>query len=135
MAEITISQDKQKLDIDMVFDFLSTAYWSKGRTKSMINTTIKNSICFGVYYENAQIGFARVITDKVVFAYIMDLFILSAYRGNGYGYTLTDHILNVQELKNVQKWLLATSDAHGLYEKFGFKILPDPDKMMKKISF
>lgn len=134
MAKITICKDKQKLDIDMIFDFLSSAYWSKGRTKSMIKTTIENSHCFGVYQEEKQIGFARVVSDSIVFGYIMDVFILSEYRGEGHGVTLMDYILNDSELNAVQNWMLATSDAHGLYEKFGFKALVDSSKVMKYVA-
>jgi len=115
MAELRISQDKELLDLDLIVDFLSTAYWSKGRTRSMIKTTIEHSICFGMYLEDRQIGFARTVTDHVVFAYLMDVFILSEYRGNGYGSQLMDHIINNSELNGIQNWMLATSDAHGLY--------------------
>lgn len=134
MTEITISQDKQKLDFDVIYTFLSAAYWSEGRSRSMVRTTIKNSICFGVYSGNNQIGFARVVSDESVFAYLMDVFILSDYQGKGYGTKLMAHILNDPKLKSVQNWLLATSDAHGLYEKFGFKALPNPNKLMRKVS-
>ncbi len=135
MEKITINQDKQSLDLDTIAGFLSTAYWSEGRTRSMIKTTIDNSICFGMYADGKQIGFARVVSDHVVFAYLMDVFILPEYRGNGYGYKLMDHIINKSELKAVQNWMLATSDAHELYKKFGFKSLPNPHKIMSKHQF
>jgi len=135
MSKIMINQDKEMLDDDFIYNYLKDAYWAKGRTMEMVQTTIRNSICFGVYKDNRQIGFARVVSDKAVFAYIMDVFILPEQQGNGYGSELMSKILNDSELKNVQNWLLAISDAHGLYQKFGFKALPNPDKIMGKVSF
>ena len=132
MSDILISQDKSKLNLDVIFGFLQTAYWSIGRTRTMVKETIENSICFGVYKDDKQIGFARIISDNVVFAYLMDVFILPEHRGNGYGCAMLDHILNSPDLKHVQKWLLATSDAHGLYKKFGFNQLKHPEKLMGK---
>ena len=135
MSNIIISQDKEKLDLEVIYCFLSTAYWSKDRSKSMIRKTIESSICFGVYRDGKQVGFARVVSDHSVFAYIMDVFILPEYQGRGYGSTLMKYILNDPELKPVQNWLLATSNAQKLYQKFGFKTLPNPQNMMRKVSF
>jgi len=135
MEGIIISLDKQKLDLEMIYNFLKTAYWAKGRSKSMVQTSIDNSICFGVYIQESQIGFARVVSDKSVFAYVMDVFILQKYRGKGYGIALIDFIMKEPQMKEVQNWLLATSDAQNLYKKFGFKSLPNPNTVMKKVAF
>jgi len=132
--EIEIDQDKERLDINMISKFLSTAYWSKGRTKSMIRKSIEYSTCFGVYHQSRQIGFARVVSDKVVYAYLMDVFILPEYRKRGFGIELIGHILNNPQLKDVQNWMLGTSNAHRLYEKFGFQVHPDPEKIMTRVE-
>lgn len=126
-----ISSNKSKLDIKVIHNYLSKeSYWAKGRTIKTIKTSIENSICFGVYEGKKQIGFARVASDQAVFAYIMDVFVLDAYRGNGLGKLLMDTIINHELLKNVQIWMLATDDAHGLYRQYGFKGLPHPEKIM-----
>ncbi len=130
---ITISTDKTKLDVSFVQDFLKNAYWATGRTIDEVQTTIDSSVCFGIYLNDNQIGFARVVTDYVVFGYLMDVFIAEEHRGNGYSSVLIDAIMNEPILKNIKTWRLATSDAHFLYEKFGFKILAHPEKMMEKI--
>lgn len=130
---ISVSTDKTKLNIPFIQDFLKDIYWAAGRTMQEVQTTIDSSVCFGLYLDDVQIGFARVITDYVVFAYLMDVFIAEEHRGNGYSTILFDAIMNESALKEVKIWRLATSDAHFLYKKFGFKSLENPDKMMEKI--
>jgi len=126
-----ISTDKSKLDIKVIHHYLSKeSYWAKDRTLEAVKTTIENSVCFGVYDEEKQIGFARVASDLAVFAYIMDVFVLPTYRGNGLGKLLMDSIINGELLRSVQIWMLATDDAHGLYRQYGFTALPHPEKMM-----
>ncbi len=131
---ILISKDKSRLRSDIIHQFLSTTYWAKGRTLEEVKTTIKNSICFGVFLENEQIGFARVVTDKLVFAYIMDVFILEAHRGNGYSKVLMESIVSDEDLIKVDKIYLKTSDAHGLYEQFAFNRVKDGHKWMERKS-
>ncbi len=130
---ITISTDKTKLDVPFIQDFLKDIYWASGRTIDEVQTTIDSSFCFGIYLNDVQIGFARVVTDYVVFAYLMDVFIAEEHRGKGYSSVLIDSMMNEPVLKNIKIWRLATSDAHFLYEKFGFKALAHPEKMMEKI--
>jgi len=130
---IIVSTDKSKLDIAFLQNFLKDIYWAAGRTIEEVQTTIDASVCFGVYLDNQQIGFARVITDYVVFAYIMDVFIDEKYRGNGYSSVLIDTMMKEPQLQQVKIWRLATSDAHFLYEKFGFTALAHPEKMMEKV--
>lgn len=130
---ITISTDKNKLDVPFIQDFLKDIYWATGRTIEEVQTTIYNSFCFGIYLNEAQIGFARVITDYVVFAYVMDVFIIEEHRGKGYASLLISAMMDEPALKEVKIWRLATSDAHFLYEKFGFTALAHPEKMMEKI--
>lgn len=130
---VTISSDKSKLDVPFIQNFLKDIYWAAGRTIEEVQTTIDASVCFGVYLDEKQIGFARVITDYVVFAYVMDVFIDEQHRGKGYSTMLMDAMLKEQELQEVKIWRLATSDAHFLYEKFGFTNLAHPEKMMEKL--
>jgi GNAT superfamily N-acetyltransferase len=130
---ITVSTDKNKLNIPFIQNFLKDVYWAAGRTIEEVQTTIDSSFCFGIYLNDEQIGFCRVITDYVVFAYVMDVFIAEEHRGKGYSSILIENMMNESELKEVKIWRLATSDAHFLYEKFGFNALATPEKMMEKI--
>lgn len=129
---ITISTDNSKLNIDFIHQFLTKAYWSKGRTKEEVQNSIEHCLNFGVYLNGEQIGFARLLTDYTVFAYLMDVFIIENYRGNGYSKQLIKTIVEHSELQKVHRWMLATKDAHGLYKQFGFEELPDPNLMMTK---
>ena len=131
---ITVSTDKTKLNISFIQNFLKDIYWAAGRTIDEVQTTIDSSVCFGIYLNEVQIGFARVITDYVIFAYLMDVFIAKEHRGNGYSSILIDAMMKEPVLKNIKIWRLVTSDAHFLYEKFGFKTLAHPEKMMEKIT-
>ena len=128
-----ISTDKSKLDVAVVFDYLSKqSYWAKGRSLKTIEKSIEHSLCFGVFDdENNQVGFARVVSDMAVFAWLMDVFILANQRGKGLGKLLIKEIINYPALQDVKKWGLGTKDAHGLYEKFGFKHLAKPANMME----
>ena len=133
MKRITVSTDKSKLDVPFIQHFLKDIYWAAGRTIAEVQTTIAHSFCFGIYLGDKQIGFARVITDYVVFAYVMDVFITEEYRGKGYSSLLIDNMMNEPQLKNIQIWRLATTDAHFLYRKFGFNELAHSEKLMEKI--
>jgi GNAT superfamily N-acetyltransferase len=130
---ITTSTDKTKLNVPFIQDFLKDIYWAAGRTIDEVQITIDSSVCFGIYLNDVQIGFARVITDFVVFAYVMDVFIAEEHRGKGYSSILIDAMIKEPVFKEIKIWRLATSDAHFLYEKFGFKALAHPEKMMEKI--
>ncbi len=130
---IEISRDKERLDIKAIHAFLTESYWANGRDIETVRTAIKNSFCLGVYLSNKQIGFARVASDYAVFAYIMDVFILPDYRGNGYSKQLMKTIIEAPELALCKTWLLKTSDAHDLYKQFGFTALESQEKMMERI--
>jgi GNAT superfamily N-acetyltransferase len=130
---IVVSTDKSKLDVPFIQDFLKDIYWAAGRTLEEVQTTIDSSFCFGIYLDGEQIGFARVVTDYVVFAYLMDVFITEKHRGKGYSSVLIEAMMNEPELSRIKIWRLATSDAHFLYEKFGFTLLAHPEKMMEKV--
>ena len=130
---ITISSDPSKLQVEVIYQFITNSYWGKGRTIKQVQTTIDNSLCFGVYVNKQQIGFGRVVTDYAVFAYLMDVFILPEYRGNGYSKQLMEAIVNAKEIKDCKTWMLKTSDAHGLYKQFGFTELNKPEIVMEKL--
>ena len=131
---ITVSTDKSKLNVLFLQNFLKDVYWLAGRTIEEVQTTIDASFCFGIYLNDQQIGFCRVITDYVVFAYVMDVFIEETHRGKGYSSLLIEAMMNEPQLQEIKIWRLATSDAHFLYQKFGFKSLAHPEKMMEKIK-
>jgi GNAT superfamily N-acetyltransferase len=131
---IQVSTDKEKLDVPFIQNFLKDIYWEAGRTIDEVHKTIDSSICFGIYLEDKQIGFARVITDYVVFAYVMDVFITNEQRGKGYSSILISSMMEEPTLRDIKIWRLATKDAHFLYEKFGFKALECPERMMEKIK-
>ncbi len=131
--EYLISTDKSKIDVNVVHDYLChRSYWAKGRSLESVTKSIDNSICFGMYGSDYKmLGFARVVTDKVVFAYLMDLFIFEKFQGKGLGTNLAKHIFEHPDLQ-VRLWFLATKSAHGLYEKFGFSELDAPEAWMLK---
>ena len=133
MEEIIISDDKSKLDVVLIHKFLTISYWAKGRTIDEVKKSIDNSICFGIYKNDNQIGFARIITDYVVFVYLMDVFILEEFRGKGYSKILLQKIFDDDRFKRVKKWILATKDAHSLYAQFGFGEIKNPDRLMEKV--
>ena len=130
---ITISTDKNKLQIDMIHQFLTETYWAKGRTLDEVKKTIEHCLCFGVYLKEKQIGFARIATDYTVFAYLMDVFILPEYRGKGFSKQLMKAINEAPELQSCKVWMLKTSDAHNLYKQFGYSELKHPEKVMERI--
>ncbi len=131
-----ISTDKSLLDIDMIHDFLSNrSYWAKGRSRETVEKSIAGSLCFGVFdAQNKQAGFARVVTDYAMFAWLLDVFILEDQRGKGLGKMIMAAIMAHKDLQGVKRWVLDTLDAHGLYEKYGFKPLARPERRMELIT-
>jgi GNAT superfamily N-acetyltransferase len=131
--EFQITSDKTRMDLAAIHRFLSEeAYWAKNRTIEQTRTAIENSICFGVFRGKEQVGFARVITDKATFAYLGDVFILNEFRGRGLSKLLMQTIVEHPELQGLRRWILATKDAHGLYEQFGFSTLKFPERWMER---
>ena len=129
--ELEISTDRSRLDRDTIYRFLSQeSYWSPGIARELVERAIDNSHCFGVYLGDKQVGFARVVTDFARFGYLADVFILSEYRGRGYGKALVRVIMNDPDLHSVARLLLFTRDAHSLYEKYGFESVTDPRRVM-----
>ncbi|MBS2097608.1 GNAT family N-acetyltransferase [Carboxylicivirga linearis] len=129
----TISKDKGLLDLDVICKYLSKeSYWAQGRTREVIEKSIQNSICYGIYSNDQQIGFARVITDYAVFAWLLDVFVLPDYQGKGAGKKLMTSIMEDVDLAIIKRWRLSTADAHGLYKQYGFTALEKPEYMMEK---
>jgi GNAT superfamily N-acetyltransferase len=128
----SISTDKEKLEVEAIHDFLSTkAYWCLNIPKHKVQTAIQNSLCFGVYEDQKQIGFARVITDFSTIAYLGDVYILEEYRGLGLSKWLMETIMNYPDLQGLRRWILLTGDAHELYRKFGWTEILDASKWME----
>jgi GNAT superfamily N-acetyltransferase len=129
-GEFTISTDKSKLDITYIHSFLTTSYWAEGIPIETVQKSVEWSICFGLYVNNRQIGFARMITDRATFGYLADVFIEEAYRGQGLSKWLMEIIIDHPDLQGFRRLMLATRDAHGLYRKFGFSDLSFPERWM-----
>ena len=131
-GEFVISTDQARLDLDVIHGFLSQSYWSPGIPRNIVERSIQKSLCFGVFKDSGQIGFARVITDRTTFAYVADVFILEAYRGIGLSKFLMDCIIKHPDLQTLRRWMLATRDAHGLYVQFGFQPLKEAERFMER---
>ena len=128
----TISTDTSRLDVDMIHRFLSQeAYWSRNIPRDLVERSIENSICFGAYEGNDQVGFARVVTDRATFGYIMDVFVLPSHRGRGISKQIMEAIREHPDLQRLRRWHLVTTDAHGLYEQFGFRKISKPERHME----
>jgi GNAT superfamily N-acetyltransferase len=128
-----ITTDTTKININLVHDYLSNeSYWAKNIPIELVKQAIENSVCFSVFYKEEQIGFARVITDKATFGYLADVFIIEEHKGKGLGKWFIQTILDHEELQGFRSWMLATKDAHGLYEKFDFKLTNYTTRIMRR---
>lgn len=126
-----VSDDKEKLQIDVIYQYLTDSYWSKGISKELLQKAIDNSLCFAVYHNQSQIGFARVITDSTTFAYLADVFILPQYQGIGLAKELIGYLMKSRDIEGLRRIMLCTKDAHGLYKHFGFTGVDNPEIMMQ----
>lgn len=133
--EFLISTDKSKLDIPLIWDYLcNKSYWARGCSSKTVIKSIQNSLCFGIYTNTGdQVAFARVVTDYATFGWIMDVFVLTEYQGMGLGKKLVESIMEYPEFASLRRMGLNTKDAHGLYERFGFRNLADPQIAMEKL--
>lgn len=131
-SEFTVSTDKAKLDRELIHRFLrEDSYWARNIPRDLVDLAIDYSLTFGVFEGDRQIGFARVITDFAVFAYLADVFVLPEYRGRGASKQLMQTIREHPALQRLRRWHLVTRDAHGLYRQFGFKELESPERHME----
>jgi GNAT superfamily N-acetyltransferase len=131
MADYQISNERARMDVDAIHAFLSRTYWARGIPRATVERAIAHSLCFGVFCEGAQVGFARVVTDRATFAYLADVYLLEAHRGQGLARRLLQAVLAHPELQGLRRWLLVTRDAHPLYRQHGFEPVAHPDRMME----
>jgi GNAT superfamily N-acetyltransferase len=132
-GDYLISTDRSRLDVELIHDFISnTSYWGRGRTLDVVQRSLDNSLNFGLYNNNEQVGFARVVTDYATFAWIADVFVLPEHRGRGLSKWLMEVMLSHERLQGFRRWVLATKDAHSLYERFGFIALHRPERWMER---
>ena len=132
MSVYEVSCDLDRIDVSMVHAFLRESYWAEGRSRETVERSIRNSLCFGVYAAGKQIAFARVITDRAVFAYLADVFVLPDFRGRGVAKLLMRTILAHPDLQTLRAFTLGTRDAHGLYAQFGFAPVTEPQRLMAR---
>jgi len=130
-GEYWISDDPDRLNVDVIHGFLTSAYWSKGVTRAVVEKSVAGCLPFGLYHGSDQIGFARIITDYATFAYVSDVFILDEHRGQGLAHWLMQVILGHPRLQGLRRWMLATRDAHEIYRRVGFEPLPKPEMFMQ----
>ena len=130
-GEFLLSTDLARLDLDVIHGFLTASYWAKGIPREVVARSIQNSLCFGVYQQSRQVGFARVISDFATYAYLADVFILEGFRGRGLGKWMMDVIMRHPQLQGLRRWTLATRDAHALYARSGFTPLNKPERFME----
>ena len=130
-----ITTDKNEMSIDAIHDYLSRSYWAENVPKDVVARAVENSLCFAVLTDEKkghkqQVGFARLITDTATFAYLADVYILAEHRGNGLSKQMMKAIIEHPQLQGLRRIMLATQDAHGLYEQFGFTALNDEKMFM-----
>ena len=132
LGEILVSDDQEKLDIPFVHGFLSKSYWAEHIPLATVEQAINHSISFGVYLNGAQVGFARVISDRATFAYLADVLIVEAFRGNGFSKRLMETVHAHPDLQGIRRWMLVTKDAHPLYRHFEWTDITYPERFMQK---
>ncbi|MBE7382409.1 MAG: GNAT family N-acetyltransferase [Leptolyngbya sp. SIO1E4] len=134
-GNFTVTDCREDLDDELIYTFLSTrSYWAKGRPKDVVVKSLDHSLCFGLFQNEDQVGFGRVVTDRATFGYLADVFILEGYRGQGLGTWLVECMLSHPELTGLRRWMLATADAHQLYRQQGFAPLGKPEMLMERLT-
>ena len=133
--EIEISTERSRLDVDVIHEFLSReSYWAQNRTLAQTRTAIENSLCFGAYAGDRLVAFGRVVSDFATFAYVGDVFVVREFRGRGLAKRLMEAMVAHKDLQGLRRWVLATRDAHGLYEQFDFSSLRFPERWMERTA-
>lgn len=130
----TISTDPGRLDRPLIHEVLAATYWAGGIPRAVVDRSIEGALCFGLYENDRQVGFARVITDRATFAYLADVFVLESHRGRGLARWLMETILAHEDLQGLRRWMLLTRDAHPLYRQVGFTELAHPERVMEKVN-
>jgi GNAT superfamily N-acetyltransferase len=129
-----VSDETSRLDLRVIHGFLRTAYWSAGVPEDVVRRAVDNSLCFGLYEHDRQVGFARAITDRATYAYLADVFVLPSHRGRGLGRWLMECVMAHPDLQGLRRFSLVTRDAHALYRPFGFDALASPDRYMERFA-
>jgi GNAT superfamily N-acetyltransferase len=132
MSSIVVDTDKDRLDLPAIHHFLTNSYWASGIPFDVVERSIHNSLCFGLYDGDKQVGFARVVTDYATFAYLADVFVLESHRGRGLSKILISAVMADPSLQGLRRWLLATRDAHSLYSQYSFAPLTNPGRFMER---
>lgn len=127
----SISTDPARMDLDFIHGYLVRSYWAEGIPREVVARCVRNSLCFGLFQDGAQAGFARIISDRATFAYLADVFVLEEFRGRGLSKGLMRAVMAHPDLQGLRGWYLKTRDAHGLYSQFGFAGLKNPDRSME----
>ena len=132
---IEITTDRSRLDVEQIYSYLAEeSYWAAGIARDVVERSIEHSLCFAAFDGDAQVGFARVITDYATFAYVADVFVISSHRGRGVSKKIMAAIREHPRLQNLRRWLLVTRDAHGLYQQYGFSGLKAPERHMEIVT-
>ena len=133
MSSFQISTDRSELNVPMIYRFLSEqSTWAVGISRAVVDRAIENSLCFGGYVDGRQVAFARVVSDYATFGNLVDMFVLPEFRGRGYSKLIMQAVMSHPSLKGLRRFTLATGDAHGLYEQFGFAPPQRPDTLMER---
>jgi GNAT superfamily N-acetyltransferase len=130
---LRLSTEAGEMDVDAIHAYLGgESYWARGIPRETVARAIRNSLCFGAFDGDAQVAFARVVTDRATYAYLGDVYVLEAYRGRGVGKWLMAAVDAHPELQGLRRWGLVTRDAHGLYARFGFTPIDRPERFMER---
>lgn len=130
----TVSTERGRMDVDVIHGFLARSYWSPGIPREIVVKAMEHSLCFGLFHEDTQVGFARIVSDCASFAYLADVFVLEDWRGRGLSKFLMKCVRSHPDLQNLRRWMLATRDAHGLYKQFGFTEISRPERLMEIVD-
>ncbi len=133
-ADVLVSTDPSRLDLDVIHGFLARSYWAAGIPRETVARSLRHSLCFGAYAGERQVGFARIISDYATFAYVADVFVLESHRGREVGKHLMACVTSHPALQGLRMWALFTRDAHGLYRQFGFGPPPYPERLMQRVA-
>lgn len=131
MPDLVLTFDRDRFDVEAIHAFLSGAYWSAGIPRDVVERAIAGSLCIGAFLDGAQVGFARLVTDRATFAYLADVYVLPAHRGTGISRRMLEALFAHPDVQGLRRMLLVTRDAHGLYARFGFAPLAAPDRYME----
>ena len=130
-GDYTISTDPARMNVDAIHAYLSRSYWAEGVPREIVERSLLGSLTFGLFHRGAQVGLARVVTDRATFAYLCDVYVLEEHRGRGLSKWMMEFVMKHPELQGVRRFQLVTRDAHGLYSRFGFKPPMNPERHLE----